>query len=60
MEHFLTFEKDMTLVHPDDRARVEDEYAVVDDKDDLREIIDIDFRAIHRDGSVRYLQSFPI
>ena len=55
MANFLHYEDDLALVHPDDRAAVEAAYAIVEDPNDLTDIIDVNFRALHRDGSVRHL-----
>jgi PAS domain S-box-containing protein len=56
MEQFKTLEDDMSLVHPEDRARVEDEYNKTPEEGNSSETIDIDYRGLHRDGSVRHLR----
>ena len=54
MECFRTLEDDMSLVHPEDRAKVEDAYEKA--YDDGESVIDIDYRVLHRDGGIRYLR----
>ncbi len=56
MERFATLEGDLTLVHPDDRARVEVAYERAYDERESSEAIDIDYRVLHRDGGVRHLR----
>jgi len=50
MEQFKTFESDLELVHPDDRARVKEVYK--------RDEAEVEFRIIHKNGSVRHVREF--